>query len=805
MTATDSVGIKQMSNVVIVTIGNTMNPTISPVSAILDLGQSQLYAVTVSGGTPPYSYQWYQWLPSGSEPFIGATEATFNFTPSSTGLNIIYVEITDSLGVSVDIGAAAAVNPPLSASISPSSGAIDFGQSQVFTSSVAGGTPPYLYQWYMNGTGVTGAVFSSWMFTPSSAGTYIIFLKVTDTLGTTGESSIAMLVVNPPLTILVSPTSVGLEIGESWTFIASISNGTPPYSLYQWYLNGAPVMGATSSTWTYEPLVHANRTIYVTATDSTGFESTSNTVIVTVSTAMNPTISPSSATLDLSQSQSYTVTVSGGAPPYSYQWYQWLPSGSEPFTGATNPTFVFTPSIGFNIIYVVITDSHGVKVNWGATATANPQPSATISPESVTMDIGMSQHFTSIAINGTSPYTYQWYIDGSPVSGATSSTWTYTAAQSSVGVHTVYLIVTDSVNFAVYSNSATIIVNPPLTASILPTSTATDVGVSTLLTANITGGMPPYSYQWYVNGVLVSGATGNMFSFKPSSTGSYSILLVVTDSFGFEASNTATVAVNPPPIVSVSPTSVSIPLGQNQTFTAAVTGGTPPYSYMWYVNGVLAAQTASPTFKFTPSSISLYYELYVEVTDASSLKATSNTAIINGHDVAATGVTAVDNPALHRVPKTIFAKGFPIGINVTIANPGYYSETFTVTAYANSTIIASQIVTLASGGTAIITIVGNTTNLAYGHYTVSAYALPVTGEVNTANNYISNGTRITVTIPGDITGDGKVTAADLHALGVNWGLSVPPGDPNADVNGDGKVGVADLNQLGVNWGKIVVL
>ncbi len=115
-------------------------------------------------------------------------------------------------------------------SISPSSGTIDFGQSQLFTSTVSGGIPPYLYQWYMNGTGVTGAVFSSWMFTPSSAGTYIIFLKVTDTLGTTGESSIAMLVVNPPLTILVSPTSVGLEIGEPWTFIASISNGTPPYS-----------------------------------------------------------------------------------------------------------------------------------------------------------------------------------------------------------------------------------------------------------------------------------------------------------------------------------------------------------------------------------------------------------------------------------------------------------------------------------------------------------------------------------------------------------------------------------------------
>jgi hypothetical protein len=416
----------------------------------------------------------------------------------------------------------------------------------------------------------------------------------------------------------------------------------------------------------------------------------------------------------------------------------------------------------------------------------------------------MSQQFTSTAVNGTPPYMYQWYFDGSPVS--TTKNWAYKSTALSVGKHTVYLIVTDSVNFAVRSSNATIIVNPPLMASIMPASTAIDLGLSALLKANVTGGMPSYSYQWYVNSALVPSATESTYNFTSSSTGSYSIMLQATDSFGFKASGTATVTVNPLPIVTITPSSVSIPLGQHQTFNATTTYGTSPYSYVWYASGLLTGTGGSKivfkqvgtgsSFVFSPPSISGYYKLYAVVTDALGMNATSNTAIINGHDVAVTHVASF---------KTVVDKGYTFNISLGLADFGYYGETFKVTAYANTTGLTSFNVTLNSGMNTTVTLKVNSTGLNYGYYKISAYAWPVTGEVNTSNNYLTNSTRITLTIPGDVNGDGIVNIKDAALINASWGLTVPPANPNLDINNDGIINIKDAAIVGANWGNSIVL
>jgi len=817
VTATDSLGIECMSNTVTVTVSNAMNPLVSPLSAIIDAGQSQMLAATVSGGTPPYSYQWYQWLPSGAVPFAGATDDTFTFMASlsSIGFDILYVEITDSLGVKVDCGATVIVNPPPAASISPASVVMDVGQSQQFASFAVNGTPPYTYQWFIDDAPIAGATNSIWIYTPTtpqSVGAHTVSLVVTDSVNLAEHSSNnATVTVNPLPTILVSPASVALDIGEPWTFIASTSGGTPPFSAYQWYIDGIPVIGATNYTWTYTPLVLADRNVYATATDSVGFHCTSNVVLVTVSSALNPKISPVSATLDLGQSQQYTVSVSGGTPPYSYQWYQWLPSGAVPFAGATSNTFEFTPvSIGLNIIYVEVRDSLGVKVDWGAATVVNPPLAVLVSPNSVVLDIGQSQLFTSAVVNGTPPYSYQWYLDSAPITGATSSSWTYTATLPDVGTHTVTLRVTDATNSIVSANS-TVIVNPPLETSISSTFTEIDLGLSVSLTSTTSGGMMPYSFQWYVNGVLAS-STGATLTITPGSAGTYAIVLNVTDALGsMVTSNTVTVTVNPDPTVAISPAIAIIPLGQNQTFTALITGGTPQYLYQWYVDGVLAVQTTVPTFMFTPTTITKYYMLYVTIIDTFGFNATSNTAIINGHDIATVAVVPIDS-ASQGASKTVFGKGLPMAANVTLTNVGYFPETFTVTLYVNATAsstvtaIASKNVTLIGGQTTTVRLAGTTTNLAYGHYTLIAYALPVYGEVNDTNNRLTNKTTpVIITIPGDLNGDGYVNPVDLGMIAAGWRKQVPPAPGNADVNGDGAVNVADLAYVTAHWGQHVTI
>jgi hypothetical protein len=58
--------------------------------------------------------------------------------------------------------------------------------------------------------------------------------------------------------------------------MSNVSGGTGPYS-YQWYLNGIPVSGATSATWTFTPTTVSFYTVYVNVTDSVGSEAISTT------------------------------------------------------------------------------------------------------------------------------------------------------------------------------------------------------------------------------------------------------------------------------------------------------------------------------------------------------------------------------------------------------------------------------------------------------------------------------------------------------------------------------------------------
>jgi hypothetical protein len=82
-----------------------------------------------------------------------------------------------------------------------------------------------------------------------------------------------------------------------------------------------------------------------------------------------------------------------------------------------------------------------------------------ISPSSVTMDVGQSQTFTSTVDNGTTSPHYQWYLNGAPVSGATSSSWTFESSSTQTGSNSVYLKITDAFGVNATSNTATVTVN----------------------------------------------------------------------------------------------------------------------------------------------------------------------------------------------------------------------------------------------------------------------------------------------------------------------------------------------------------
>jgi hypothetical protein len=163
--------------------------------------------------------------------------------------------------------------------------------------------------------------------------------------------------------------------------------------------------------------------------------------------------------------------------------------------------------------------------------------------------------------------------------------------------------------------------------------------------------------------------------------------------------------------------------------------------------------------------------------------------VLASHDVAVTNVVSSKTGCL---PMPTVGQGFSVTINVTVANQGSYTETFNTTAYANANITGSENVTLPAGGSTTVTFTWNTTGFAFGNYTISAYAWPVPGETNTANNNLTGGT-VEVTIPGDLNGDGTVNILDAILLANAFGAT--PGsstwNPNADINGDGVVNILD--------------
>jgi outer membrane protein assembly factor BamB len=180
-------------------------------------------------------------------------------------------------------------------------------------------------------------------------------------------------------------------------------------------------------------------------------------------------------------------------------------------------------------------------------------------------------------------------------------------------------------------------------------------------------------------------------------------------------------------------------------------------------------------------------------------------AFRSDHDVAVTNVTTSKAGC---VPMPTVGQNLTVAVDVTVANIGDYNDsTVTVTAYAApsmppSIFIGSATVSLDVGQNTTLTFTWNTTGFAYGNYTISATAGPVSGETNTGDNTFTDGP-VLVTIPGDINGDFQVSLADLVLLANAYGskLGDTKWNPNADINGDGKVSLADLVLLANHYGQ----
>jgi hypothetical protein len=86
-----------------------------------------------------------------------------------------------------------------------------------------------------------------------------------------------------PLSVSISPLSASILVGHSVAFTSTVSGGYTPYT-YQWYLNGNPVSGATSPSWTFTPTTSGIYHVHLKVTDDKGNTAQSDTARITVAT-----------------------------------------------------------------------------------------------------------------------------------------------------------------------------------------------------------------------------------------------------------------------------------------------------------------------------------------------------------------------------------------------------------------------------------------------------------------------------------------------------------------------------------------
>ena len=80
-------------------------------------------------------------------------------------------------------------------------------------------------------------------------------------------------------------------------------------------------------------------------------------------------------------------------------------------------------------------------------------------------------------------------------------------------------------------------------AIVMQPSNTVYIGQGAVLTANVTGGgTPPYSYEWFVNGVQnTTFSPSNAFTFNPATPSTYSIYVVVLDQNGIASQSPSTI------------------------------------------------------------------------------------------------------------------------------------------------------------------------------------------------------------------------------------------------------------------------
>ena len=583
-----------------ITQPSALSATQSQISATCSTGGTA--AVSVSGGTIPYSYLW---SPSGVTTAIATgltagansvviTDAngctiTRNFTITTTNTLVAATSQTDVLCYGAATGSASVVPSgapgPFTYVWAPTGGNADTASNlaagnysvtitspngcsivknftiteptelivtagpQINTScnggangsagvTVTGGTGVYTYSWAPSGG--TAATASG-----LSAGTYTVTVQDANLC-----TKIQSFTITEPtiLAATISKTDVLCNGGSNGTATANVTGGTGTYT-YSWAPSGgtaATASGLTAGTYT------------VTVQDANLCQTTA-TVTITEPAILASTASQTDVTCNGLSNGTATVTPTGGTASYAYSW---APSGGTAATASGLSPGTYTATI---------TDANGCFTTQTVTITEPSVLAVTPSHTDVSCNGGANGSATVNVTGGTGAYTYSWAPSGGTAATASGlSAGTYTAT------------ITDANGCSTVENFT---ITQPASLSVTPSQidVSCNGGANGSATVNVTGGTGVYTYSWAPSGGTAATASG-------LNAGTYTV--TITDANLCQTTQSFTITEPTILAATISKTDVLCNGGANGTATVNVTGGTGAYTYSWAPSGGTAA-TAS--------------------------------------------------------------------------------------------------------------------------------------------------------------------------------------------------------------------
>jgi len=512
--------------------------------------------LTVNGGSLGTNAQWFWYIGSCGGQVVGVG-STITVNPLSTANYYVRAEgpCNESACTDILINVTAAPTVSFSNITSPTAcGSAD----GTITAVAGGGTPPYTFTWSNGSVGPT--------ISGLAAGPYEVL--VTDANGCTDFSSVSL---NDPGVSMVSLTSDDPDqiicAGDAVTFTASGA------FQYQYYVNGI----ATSSQNPYlTDSLQDGDNVYVTGTDFNFCTYTTTALTFTVNELpiIDETINDPSACGVADGS--ILTTVSGGLPPYDYDWVSGQTAAN--ISGLAAGPYVLT----------VEDDNACSTTETYALNDPGAQPVTLTSSEDPNNEICAGE---SVTFTGSGSVDYEFFVNG--VSVGTTNPYTTTTL---VNGESVVVTGTDASNCTATSNIIIPTVNPGPIIGLTVNDPDTTICAGQSISFFGSGAL---TYEFFVNGVS-QGPAGPTTVFTSSSLADGDVVTVVgTDGNACDVESAAiTVNVNASPSVTITNTSNPTACGASDgAITAAASGGTPNYTYTWSNGDV------GPTVAFIPAGL----------------------------------------------------------------------------------------------------------------------------------------------------------------------------------------------------------